>query len=72
MKRRTFLTLKGKIYFFSTLRVFTRPELFKGWILLSSGLISIHCISMVIFPMNSGAAIHPLNNWGQITETKKA
>jgi len=54
--------------------VSTRPQLFKRWIALSSGYISIQrkvrLVSLilihwlVIYPV--GSAVQPLNNWGQI------
>ena len=51
----------------------TRPKLFKSWIALSTGLITIQCISIRetncaihwigIYLVDS--AIHLLNNWDQ-------
>ena len=51
-----------------------RPQLFKRWITLSTGQITIHWILQLvsllliqwiaIYPVDS--AIHRLNNWGQM------
>ena len=62
------------LYFFETLQKLARPQLFKHWIALSTGRVTIqwiiiwkticimHCIE--IYPV--GSAIHFLNNWGQM------
>ena len=67
-------SFKGKYKKTYAERTGTRSNLFKGWIMLSSGIITIHLIRtnktccvilrIVIYPMD--IAIYPLNNWAQV------